>query len=89
MHHGIAGVVDGVLAKKDIDWMGDGINGSVPVPAAEMGCVVGTRIRVYVGWLEALTVLCARIAMIGRLGVSFWRVRCRMAWSGVLISGDS
>ena len=72
MHHGIAGVVDGVLAKKDIDWMGNGIKGSVLIPAAEMGCVVGTRIRVYavLTLLELLTLPCTRIAMIGRLGIS-------------------
>ena len=40
MHHGIAGVVDGVLAREDIDWAGSGINGSVPVPAPETDCVV-------------------------------------------------
>ncbi|KAM5536404.1 hypothetical protein V8D89_009943 [Ganoderma adspersum] len=39
MHHGIAGVVDGVLARQDIDWAGTGINGSVPVPAPETDCV--------------------------------------------------
>ena len=41
MHHGIAGVVDGVLAREDIDWAGNGVNGSVPVPAPETDCVVG------------------------------------------------
>ncbi|KAM5542068.1 hypothetical protein V8D89_004378 [Ganoderma adspersum] len=39
MHYGIAGVVDRVLARQDIDWAGTGINGSVPVPAPETDCV--------------------------------------------------
>ena len=62
MHHGIAGAIDGVLASQDIDLTGNGVKGSVPAAAPETDCVVGTCIRVYVEWLEALTVLCARIA---------------------------
>ena len=41
MHHGIAEVVDRVLARQDIDWVGNRINGGVVVPAPETDCVVG------------------------------------------------
>ncbi|KAI1791605.1 alpha/beta-hydrolase [Ganoderma leucocontextum] len=39
IHHGIAALVDGVLARQDIDWAGNGRKGSVPVAAPETDCV--------------------------------------------------
>ena len=55
-----------MLAREDIDWAGNGSNGSMPL-AAETDCAVIIGTLVDVGWLEALTLLCARIAMIERL----------------------
>ena len=66
MHHGIAGVVDVVLAMRDIDWAGNGINGR-PVPAPETDCMVSNCMYGYVALLEALMVPCTRIAVTGRL----------------------
>ncbi|PIL33088.1 hypothetical protein GSI_04537 [Ganoderma sinense ZZ0214-1] len=39
IHHGIEAVIDGVLARQDVDWAGTGIKGSVPEPAPETDCV--------------------------------------------------
>ena len=70
MHHGMAAVVDGVLARQDIDWAGNQINGTVPVPAPETDCVVSNCMYGYVALLEVLMVLCTRIAVTGRLVTS-------------------
>ncbi len=56
IHHGIAALVDGVLARQDIDWAGNGIKGSVPVAAPETDCVVSLPVHVHVVLWEMLTV---------------------------------
>ena len=40
IHHGIAALIEGVLARDDLDWGVDGVNASVPAPRTEDDCVV-------------------------------------------------
>ena len=43
IHHGIAALIDGVLAKEDLDWGEEGQPRSVPPLTTEDDCVVSAR----------------------------------------------